>query len=94
VPDHPVCLALLARTGALAATSANQSGHPPMAAAQPLMDTFGEEVAVYLVLAEDAPPPGGTSSTVVDLTGASPRVTREGPLTLDDLARVLTAGLG
>jgi tRNA threonylcarbamoyl adenosine modification protein (Sua5/YciO/YrdC/YwlC family) len=91
VPDHPVCRSLLARTRALAATSANLSGHPPLAGAQPLLDTFGEEVAVYLVLPDDLPPPAGFPSTVVDLTGSSPQVTREGPLTPDDLARVLNA---
>lgn len=79
VPDHPITLDLLARTGPLAVTSANLSGHPEAlddAAARVL---FGDEVAVFL--------PGaaveGTGSTVVDTTVDPPRVLRRGPVRID-----------
>ena len=33
--------------------------------------------------------PGGVASTVIDLTGASARIRREGPITRDELAEVI-----
>ena len=40
---------------------------------------FGEAVAVYL----PGRCPGGVASTVVDVTGLTPRMLRLGPVTLD-----------
>ena len=40
VPNHPVALALLARTGPLATTSANFSGQPPLTALADIARTF------------------------------------------------------
>lgn len=76
VPDHPVALALLARSGPLAVTSANRSGEPPALDAVTARAILGDTVAVYL----GGSSPGGTSSTVVDLTGSEPVVLRRGPV--------------
>ena len=78
IPDHPVALALLARTGPLAVTSANLSGH-----AEALDDTaaramFGDAVSVWL----PGTSTGGAGSTVVDLTTTPPTILRPGPITL------------
>jgi tRNA threonylcarbamoyl adenosine modification protein (Sua5/YciO/YrdC/YwlC family) len=78
VPDHPAALELLRRTGPLAVTSANRSGRPPMATLAELTQTFGDEVAVYVV--DPAADPEGAASTVVDLSGARPSVVRSGPI--------------
>lgn len=75
VPDHPLALALLERTGAMAVTSANPSGVPPLRTADELWGAFGERVAVYLC--EEAPLQG-SASTVVDLTYVEPAILREG----------------
>jgi L-threonylcarbamoyladenylate synthase len=84
VPNHPLAHDLMLRAGPLAATSANLSGRPPLSDAAGLVWTFGDRVAVYLVL----PPggvPGGSPSTVVDLTGDELVVLREGAIEPDRL---------
>jgi L-threonylcarbamoyladenylate synthase len=91
VPDHPLCLALLARTGHLAATSANRSGHAPLSDPRQLVTAFGDSVGVYLLLAPGAPPPSGEASTVVDLSGERPRVTRLGVVTMEAISGCLSA---
>ena len=75
VPDHPVARSLLGRAGPLAATSANRSGEPPGRDHDELVATFGDAVAVYL---RGDGSVGGAASTVIDLTGAEPRVLRRG----------------
>lgn len=88
VPRHPLALALLARTGPLAVTSANVSGRPPLEDADSLAGAFGDDVAIYLCL--DAPL-HGSPSTVVDLTGEAPRVLRAGIVPEADIARLLAS---
>ncbi|MGH2572021.1 MAG: L-threonylcarbamoyladenylate synthase [Actinomycetota bacterium] len=77
VPDHALSGLLLARSGPLAATSANLSGHPPVEDPEALLATFGQGVAVYVVVAAGSKQPKGTPSTVVDLTGERIRILRE-----------------
>jgi tRNA threonylcarbamoyl adenosine modification protein (Sua5/YciO/YrdC/YwlC family) len=87
VPDHPVALELLGRTGPLAVTSANRSGEPPATHTEALTAAFGDRVAVYLT--EDAPLVG-SASTVVDLLGPEPVILRRGDVdaaVIADLAR-------
>jgi tRNA A37 threonylcarbamoyladenosine synthetase subunit TsaC/SUA5/YrdC len=45
---------------------------------------LGEAVAVYL---DGGTSPGGVASTILDVTGPTPRVLREGPIGLDVLHR-------
>lgn len=85
MPDHPAALALLKRTGPLAVSSANRTGSP---AAQDVTDAerqLGASVAVYL---DGGAAPGGVASTIVDATGPTLRVVREGAVSLDELRRV------
>ena len=88
VPAHPLALAVLARTGPLAMTSANRSGEPTPGGCDELQRTFGDVVAVYLCAAEEPP---GVPSTVVDLTDAEPRILRRGTLDAAELERLLSA---
>ncbi len=90
IPRHPLALALLARTGPLAVTSANLSGRPPLEDADSLAGAFGDEVAVYLC--QDAPL-SGPASTVVDVTAQAPHILRAGAVPEADIARLL-AGEG
>jgi tRNA A37 threonylcarbamoyladenosine synthetase subunit TsaC/SUA5/YrdC len=76
VPAHPVALALLSEAGPLAVTSANRSGEPPAADDVAARAALGEAVAVYL----EGRGAGGPASTVLDLTGAEPRLLRPGPV--------------
>jgi tRNA threonylcarbamoyl adenosine modification protein (Sua5/YciO/YrdC/YwlC family) len=77
MPHHPLALAVLARTGPLAVTSANRSGAPTPATCDGLREVFGDLVEVYLCAAE---PLGGVPSTVVDITGPVPRILRIGAI--------------
>lgn len=76
VPDHPLALEVLEATGPLAATSANRSTEPPAWDATEAEQALGDSVACYLPGAGL----GGLASTVVDVSGATPRVLREGPV--------------
>ena len=78
VPDHPLTRELLALTGPLAVTSANLSDRRPAVSAESARSSFGEVVSVFL----PGVCPGGTSSTVVDVTVEPPRVLRAGPIDL------------
>jgi L-threonylcarbamoyladenylate synthase len=66
--------------GPLTATSANQSGRPPLADADALRAVFG--AALFGVV--PGSPPGAPPSTIVDVTGDEPRVLRQGAVVLAD----------
>lgn len=89
MPHHPLTLAVLARTGPLAVTSANRSGAPTPATCEGLRAIFGDLVRVYLC-AED--PLGGAPSTVADLTASRLRILRTGAITRTQLDEALSAG--
>ncbi|GAA4211281.1 L-threonylcarbamoyladenylate synthase [Actinocatenispora rupis] len=75
MPDDPVAVELLRRTGPLAVSSANLTGTPPAATAADAVEAFGTAVGTYL---ETGPCPGGVPSTVVSLVGDRPRLIRAG----------------
>jgi L-threonylcarbamoyladenylate synthase len=87
MPLDRVALAVLERTGPLAVSSANRSGMPPAVDAAEAARQLGTAVDVYL----DAGPAGDDAlpSTIVDLTGDTPRVLRLGALSLDELKSVV-----
>ena len=85
VPRHFLAVAVLSRTGPLAATSANRSGHAPARTCEELERIFGDLVEVYLCEPRELV---GDASTVVDLTGDEARVLRHGgvdPKSLEEL---------
>jgi tRNA threonylcarbamoyl adenosine modification protein (Sua5/YciO/YrdC/YwlC family) len=82
MPDDEIALDLIARTGPLAVSSANRSGHPPATTMLDARLQLGASVAVYL---DGGPRPSGTPSSIVDLTGDEPRLLREGALSADQL---------
>jgi len=86
MPLHPVALELLREVGPLAVSSANVSGQPPATTVAQAREQLGDSVAVYLDGGECAI---GTPSTIVDLTGAGPRVVREGAVSAERIAEVL-----
>lgn len=78
VPAHPVALALLrAFGGALAAPSANRFGRISPTLAQHVRDEFPSGIAVIL---DGGPSAVGLESTIVDLSGARPRLLRPGSI--------------
>lgn len=86
MPLHPVALELLDGIGPMAVTGANRVGEPAAVTAWQAQQQLGDDVAVYL----DAGPAGtGVPSTVLDCTNGTPRVLREGGVTLEELREVV-----
>ena len=86
MPDHPAALALLRRTGPMAVSSANVTGAPPARDAADAHAQLGASVAIYLDAGQT---PGGVSSTIIDATGPSLRIVREGAITRAQIAVVV-----
>lgn len=77
-PGHPVALDLLRLLNApLASSSANQAGEPPPKDAAEVAETLGAEVDLIL---DGGPAVIGQPSTILDLSGVTPRVIREGSI--------------
>ena len=85
VPDDDIMRAI-AGPAPLAVTSANLHGGPTPSTAQGLADLFPT-----LGLIVDGGPRPGASSTVVDVTGATPVILREGPVSLDEILAAMSS---
>jgi tRNA threonylcarbamoyl adenosine modification protein (Sua5/YciO/YrdC/YwlC family) len=88
MPLHPVAIELLREVGPMAVSSANISGRPAAVTAEDARAQLGDLVEVYL---DAGPSEQQAASTIVDLTGAHPRVLRQGPVSVDAVAKVLGA---
>jgi L-threonylcarbamoyladenylate synthase len=86
MPLHPIAIELLREIGPMAVSSANISGRPAANTAAEAHQQLGDLVEVYL---EAGPSEQRAASTIVDLTGARPRILRQGPVTAAALAEVL-----
>jgi tRNA threonylcarbamoyl adenosine modification protein (Sua5/YciO/YrdC/YwlC family) len=75
MPLHLVAIELLQATGPMAVSSANISGRPPATTVDEAVEQLGESVSVYL----DGGPSGEpVPSTIIDVSGDSPRLLRAG----------------
>ncbi len=86
MPLHPVAIELLRETGPMGVSSANVTGQPPATTAPQARGQLGDTVSVYL---DGGPCQAPVPSTIVDLTGATPRVLRTGAFDLDVLRTVV-----
>lgn len=86
MPLQPVAIELLRQTGPMAVSSANVSGRPAAVTAAEARDQLGDLVDVYL---DGGPAQAHAASTILDLTGATPRILRDGPVAADAIAAVL-----
>ncbi|BBZ22376.1 L-threonylcarbamoyladenylate synthase [Mycolicibacter hiberniae] len=86
MPLHPVALEVLKAVGPMAVSSANVSGSPPAADAAEAQRQLGESVEVYL---DAGAAEQGEASTIVDLTGPTPRIVRPGPISAEQIGAVL-----
>lgn len=86
IPDHVDARALLRAAGPMAVTSANISGGQNPSTAQEVYDQLNGHIPLIL---DGGATQGGIPSTLVDCTGESPMILREGPITLDKLLSVL-----
>ncbi len=86
MPLHPVAIDVLRQVGPMAVSSANISGQPAAVTIDDAQAQLGEQVAVYL---DGGPSAQQSASTIVDLTGETPRVLRSGPVSAAAIATVL-----
>lgn len=91
MPLHPVAIELLREVGPMAVSSANVSGRPPAVNAAEARDQLGDLVDVYL---DAGPSEQQAASTIVDLTGDTPRLLRAGPVSAERIAEVLSMDPG
>ena len=87
VPDHwlPRYIAKSLEK-AITGTSANLSGSPSLTTAQAVEEQLGD--AVDLVI-DGGEARGTAASTVVDLSGGTPTILREGSITLEDIEKAI-----
>jgi L-threonylcarbamoyladenylate synthase len=86
IADHPIPIAVVRGLGApIVGTSANLSGNPSALTAEEARDQLGEWVDMII---DGGRCPGGTESTIIDLTGERPRILRKGPISLEELKEV------
>lgn len=88
VPDHPVALELIRRSGPLPTSSANRSGEPEAYDADDVLVAFAD-VDLVAAVVDGGRVPGGVASTVVDLSVSPAILRREGPITREQLAEVI-----
>ncbi len=82
-PAHPLALELLrAFSGGLAAPSANRFGHISPTSARHVHDEFGAAVPIVL---DGGDCEVGIESTIVDLSGAQPRILRPGRISREQI---------
>lgn len=86
MPLQPVAIELLRQVGPMAVSSANISGQAPPTTAQAAYEQLGGAVNVYLDGGEAAI---GTPSTIIDISGPTPRILREGAVATGRIAEVL-----
>ena len=87
VPAHPAPRELARRLGRpITGTSANISGSPDPQSLDELRLQVGERVDCVVSI---GPVPAGTASTIVDLTGDTPKIIREGAIPLAEIAGLL-----
>jgi L-threonylcarbamoyladenylate synthase len=85
MPLHQLTLELLKETGPLAVSSANRSGAAPARTAEDAEAQLGDSVEVYL---DDGASGDADPSSIVDLTGAVPRLLRAGAISEDRIREV------
>jgi L-threonylcarbamoyladenylate synthase len=86
MPLHPVALEVLREVGPMAVTTANKVGRPAPATAEEAREQLEYAVRIYL---EAGPAADPAPSTIIDVTGAVPRVLRAGAIPLEKLRDVV-----
>lgn len=78
IPDHTLTRTVIrAAGGAMAVTSANQSGEPAAETAVQAFQTLAGQVTVVL---DDGPSPRGQASTIISCMGNKLKIIRSGPI--------------
>jgi L-threonylcarbamoyladenylate synthase len=88
-PDHPVALALIDLAGPMYVTSANVSDEPDTLDADDVLIAFATQSDGLAAVVDGGRVPGGTPSTVLDLSVTPARILRPGPVSEAMLAEVV-----
>ncbi|WP_203780340.1 L-threonylcarbamoyladenylate synthase [Paractinoplanes rishiriensis] len=86
MPLHPVALEVLREVGPMAVTTANRVGNVPPTTAEEARDQLEYSVRIYLEAGAASDP---APSTIVDVTGTTPRVLRAGAISFEKLRDVV-----
>lgn len=86
VPDSNLVRELARKVGPLAVTSANTHGQPAPATSDEIERRIADAADLTLTA---GPTKAGASSTIVDATGPSPKIVRQGPITEEAIAAVM-----
>jgi L-threonylcarbamoyladenylate synthase len=87
MPEHPAALALIRAFGSpIAAPSANPSGKPSPTKATHVRSDLNGKIPYIL---DGGPCKVGVESTVLDISGETPRILRPGSVTYDDIKDAL-----
>ena len=87
IPDHRVPWALIKGLGKpIVGTSANLSGQPSALTAAEVQAQIGDKIDMVI---DGGRCPGGTESTVIDLSGKKPVVRRQGAISIEKLRKIL-----
>jgi L-threonylcarbamoyladenylate synthase len=86
MPLHPVALEVLREVGPMAVTTANKIGGAAPATAEEAREQLEYSIRIYLEAGAAAEP---ATSTIVDVTGDTPRVVRAGAIPMEKLRDVV-----
>lgn len=89
MPDQPVTLRLIQKTGPLATTSANLSGGPNATTASEVLEQLDGK---FDLLLDGGQTPTAIPSTVVDCTKTTPVILRQGNITAEMVQQALAKG--
>ena len=91
VPAHPTSLAILrAMDGPVATTSANRSDQPSAKSGEEAVAALGPDVDLII---DAGPAPGGTESTVLDLSVRPAKILRPGAIGAPEIEAVLSEAI-
>ena len=89
MPNNQVALSLIQQSGGLLiGSSANFSGEKPPRSVLEMSEKLKETVDLVL---DGGPATQGTPSTVVDLTLDEPKIVRQGPISLEQILKVISS---
>lgn len=88
IPDNPIALELIKRTGPLVATSANLHSHPDATTVEEAVDDFGDSVSTYL---DNGPTGTGRPSTIVWISDNMVEIIRQGDISKKQIEDALYA---
>jgi L-threonylcarbamoyladenylate synthase len=88
IPDHPVALEIIKKTGPIVATSANLHSHPDATDISTAAKDLGPSVSMYI---DSGPSKLKRPSTIVWIMDGEVEIIRQGAITIKDIEGVLNA---